>query len=122
MRLERHDITKDLNNWKHKEGTFVCTYVNNVKTCIDSLVRMSGEFPKEFSMDLVLIWFPESYKSFVANFHLKNHKVTLLELSILLEDEEAKIIEIETMAHSKVVECGNDLDKRWFLLLKKMKD
>lgn len=54
---------------------------------------------------------------FVANFHLKNHKVTLMEISSLLEAEEAKIIKMETMVRSKVVENGNDLEQKVISLI-----
>lgn len=94
MRLERHDITNTLINVKYKEETFVCPYMGKVKNYINSLVKMGGEFPEEFAIYMILISHPDSYKSFVTNLHLKNHNVTLMELSSSLEAEKARIIKM----------------------------
>lgn len=58
---------------------------------IDRLGNMGGEFPMEFAIGLILISFPNSYKQFVKNVHMKKVKVTVIELSNMLMAEEAVI-------------------------------
>ena len=79
-----------------------------MKTYIHRLSNMGGGFPVEFAIDLILISLLNSYKQFVMNFHIKNLKVTLMELFDILRTEEANNVKKETLSSSEVIETGND--------------
>lgn len=78
---------------------------------------MGGGFPVEFAIDLILISLLNSYKQFVMNFHIKNLKVTLMELFDILRTEEANIVKKETLSSSKAIKTRNDLEKKMIYLL-----
>lgn len=92
-------------------------FVNKVKTYIHRLSNMGGGFPVEFAIDLILISLLNSYKQFVMNFHIKNLKVTLMELFDILRTEEANIVKKETLSSSKAIKTRNDLEKKMIYLL-----
>ena len=88
------------------------------KKYIDRLGNMGGKFLVVYAIDLIMISLPDSYIQFVTNFHMKNLKVTLIELSDMLGDKEADIIVRKTQSRSKDIETGNVYEQKMISLLK----
>ena len=80
--VERYETTQAFLTCKHEYG--MCAYVLKMKLYIDKSERMGVVFPKEKSIDLVLISLPKSYGQFFENFHMENLHVTLTELTEML--------------------------------------
>ena len=80
-RVERYKTTQALLACKHQDGNSVCAHVLKMKSYIDKLDRMGVAFPREQTIDLVLLSLPKSYDQFIENFLMMDSDVTLIDLS-----------------------------------------
>ncbi|KAL7603002.1 hypothetical protein Lser_V15G19196 [Lactuca serriola] len=91
-RLEKFKATQALLAKRHKDGTFVCAHVLDMKLHIDRLGMLGVDVSRKLVVDLVLQSLPESYSEFIRVYYIMDDDVTLINLTYLLIAAESMMI------------------------------
>ncbi|KAL7595372.1 hypothetical protein Lser_V15G28487 [Lactuca serriola] len=102
LQVEKYETTQALVACKHQDGKSICAHVLKMKSHIDRLGMLGVVFPRELAIDLVLVSLLESYSQFIKDYYMKEHDVTLIDLTYMLISVEAKML--KSISQAKMFE------------------
>lgn len=89
---ERYEVVKALMACKLNEWDLCMLMCKKIQRHIERLEKLNVNFNKELAIDMVLNSLPSSYDKFIVTYHLNNIETTLIELHILLQIVEARMM------------------------------